>query len=116
MIPWLLVVKLLSESDKTISDEVSEMDKMFPSSGELNFRVESVDAVMERISAYYSDTALSNDMFDGLSMEFAQWRFNLRSSATEPVLRLNIESRSDTALLLDKKIELTRLISEDRLN
>lgn len=112
MIPWLLVVNLLSKSGNTISQEVNEMCEMYPCSGEINFRVENVGVVLERISSFYSGTALSTDMFDGLSMEFQDWRFNLRSSATEPVLRLNVESKANKKLLQEKQNELMKLISQ----
>lgn len=110
MIPWLLVVKLMCQSDMKISEIVASMQKRFPSSGELNFRVQDVRGTLERITAHYGETALEIDNFDGLSMQFENWRFNLRSSATEPFLRLNLETRGDVELLNRKTEELTQLI------
>lgn len=112
MIPWLLVVKLLSQTGQSISETVSEMQSMFPSSGEINFKVADVQLTLERIQSYYSETVVDQDMFDGLSMTFEDWRFNLRSSATEPVLRLNLETKGQPELLSQKKAELTHLITQ----
>ncbi|BDX07715.1 phosphomannomutase CpsG [Planctobacterium marinum] len=110
MIPWLLVVKLLSERDQKISEIVSVMQTQFPSSGELNFRVSNSGDTLQRVQRYYEKSAHQIDYFDGLSMQFERWRFNLRSSATEPLLRLNIETRGDSSLLESKTKELTSLI------
>ena len=110
MIPWLLVVKLLSESGRTLSQEVEEMQNNFPSSGEINFRVSDAKAAVSSVQSYYESQAESIDMFDGLSMAFNNWRFNLRSSATEPLLRLNVESASDKQLLQEKTEELVKLL------
>lgn len=110
MIPWLLVAELISAGGKPLSALVGERMARFPCSGEINFRVPDVQAVLERISAQYRGTALSVDQTDGLSLEFADWRFNLRGSNTEPLLRLNVESRADKALMEEKTREIGELI------
>lgn len=110
MIPWILVVKLLSDSNQTISEIVSAMQEQFPASGELNFQVNNTSETLERILQFYEKSAIEVDHFDGLSMQFELWRFNLRGSATEPLLRLNIETRGDMNLLKCKIKELTSLI------
>jgi len=110
MIPWMLVAELISASGQPLSDLVGERMARFPCSGEINFRVPDVQAVLERISSQYRGTAISVDQTDGLSLEFADWRFNLRGSNTEPLLRLNVESRADNALMEAKTRELGELI------
>lgn len=110
MIPWMLVAELISASGKPLSDLVGKRVARFPCSGEINFRVPDVQAVLERISSQYRGTALWVDQTDGLSLEFADWRFNLRGSNTEPLLRLNVESRADNALMEAKTRELGELI------
>lgn len=110
MIPWLLVAELISASGKPLSDLVGERMARFPCSGEINFRVPDVQAVLDQVSAKYRDVALSVDLTDGLSLEFANWRFNLRGSNTEPLLRLNVESRADKALMEAKTREIGDLI------
>lgn len=97
MIPWLLVAELLSTSGKSLSQLVSERMAAFPCSGEINFTVANASAVIAAVKAHYAALNPVEDTTDGLSLEFADWRLNVRSSNTEPLLRLNVESRGDTA-------------------
>lgn len=113
MIPWLLVIELLSNTGKSVSDLVIEMIKAYPSSGELNLKLKNPDAGIEKAFKQYKDDALYVDMTDGVSFEFEQWRFNLRKSNTEPLVRLNIETRNDQTLLQVKKNELLALFAVD---
>ena len=113
MIPWLLVLELMSRTGQPLSALVGERMKMFPASGEINRRVADARYVIDRIGQRYRDDALGIDHTDGLSMEFADWRFNLRSSNTEPVLRLNVESRGDGELMNEKAAELLDIIDAD---
>ncbi len=106
MIPWLLVAQLLSASTLPLSALVAERIRKFPASGEINRRVADAGVVMEDVWAHYIDGALASDRVDGISIEFEQWRFNLRASNTEPVIRLNVESRGDSALMAEKTREL----------
>jgi len=106
MIPWLLVAGLISASGKPLSALVGERMKKFPCSGEINSRVADPAALLKSMEARYSATALSVDHTDGLSMNFENWRFNVRMSNTEPVVRLNVESRGDDALMKSKTEEL----------
>lgn len=99
MIPWLLVAELISQSGKSLSTMVAERMAAYPCSGEINYRVDNVDATVARVFAHYSLQAPGIDYTDGLSMEFPDWRFNLRSSNTEPLLRLNVEARGDDLLV-----------------
>lgn len=113
MIPWLLVAELLSISGKPLSALVADAMVAFPCSGELNFTVPDAQVVMLAIEEHY---ATQNgvqgqiDKTDGLSMTFTDWRFNLRASNTEPLLRLNVESRGDKTLMKSKTTELEQLI------
>ncbi|NCC77111.1 MAG: phosphomannomutase [Clostridia bacterium] len=108
MIPWLLVCRLMSISGKPLSALVNERMAAYPVSGEINSIVADPDAVISRIEQRYADG--TKDSIDGLSVEYPDYRFNLRKSNTEPVLRLNVETRGDQALLEQKTAELLHLI------
>ncbi|MGO0308791.1 phosphomannomutase CpsG [Endozoicomonas acroporae] len=110
MIPWLLVAELMSHKNKTLSELVAERIALFPSSGEINSTLENPQEAIERILAIYEKDAVAVDHTDGISLDMGQWRFNLRLSNTEPVIRLNVESRGDIALMEDKTAELLGLI------
>src|ERR1700722_14518526 len=111
MIPWLLVLQVICESGKTLSQLVGERMRLFPASGEINTQLEGpAHEVIARAQKVYAGGAVNVDFTDGLSVEFAEWRFNLRGSNTEPLVRLNVESRASTALMQEKTEELLRLI------
>jgi phosphomannomutase len=114
MIPWLLVLAVMSERGKTLSELVGERQRLFPSSGEINRALSPqmgpIKAVLARVQEHYQARARTIDFTDGLSMEFERWRFNLRGSNTEPLVRLNVESRADAALMHDKTAEILRLL------
>jgi phosphomannomutase/phosphomannomutase/phosphoglucomutase len=109
-IPWLLVTQILCESGKQLSSLVAERIRLFPASGEINRRVADAAATIQRARAVYEPQSRSIDFTDGLSIEFDDWRFNLRSSNTEPLIRLNVESRGDEKLMQQKTGELLSLI------
>ena len=115
MVPWLLVIGLMCARGKTLAEMVDERMQAFPASGEINLRITDPAALLLRIEADYAEHAVLVDHVDGLSMEFADWRFNLRMSNTEPVVRLNVESRADTALMDAKTQELLDLMGGDAL-
>lgn len=106
MIPWLLVAGLISASGKPLSALVRERMQKFPCSGEINNRVADPAALLKSIEARYASSAVAVDHTDGLSMSFERWRFNVRMSNTEPVVRLNVESRGDEQLMQQKTDEL----------
>jgi phosphomannomutase len=110
MIPWLIVAQILSESGQTLSQLVGERIGLFPVSGELNFRVPDAKAAIAAFEARYAPQAVVLDRTDGVSFEFADWRFNLRSSNTEPLIRLNVEARGSVNLLRDKTDELRAVL------
>jgi phosphomannomutase len=120
MIPWLLIAERMctaaegagkgGATHRPLADLVDERMAAYPCSGEINFRVDSVPDTIARIEARYIDRGPVIDRTDGLSMEFDTWRFNLRGSNTEPVIRLNVESRGDAALMESRTEELGRLI------
>mgnify|MGYP001248495736 CR=1 FL=1 len=112
MIPWLLVAGLLSQEKRTLAELIAERAARYPVSGEINRKLHDADAALARIEARYTPHALAIDRTDGLGMEFAGWRFNVRKSNTEPLLRLNVESRGDRALMEQKTQELLDLIDE----
>ena len=111
MIPWLLVVELLSVTGKTLSQLVDERMSAYPCSGEINTRVGDAGALLHELEQRYRPSAEVIDHTDGLSMSFGHWRFNVRRSNTEPVVRLNVESRGDGALMRAKTDELLAIIS-----
>jgi len=113
MIPWLLVLESMCRRGQPLSALVKERVARYPVSGELNRAVKDPDAVLRRVAACYEGQALNRDCTDGLSLEFPRWRFNLRPSQTEPVLRLNVETRQDPQLLEEKTRELLALMEED---
>jgi len=111
MIPWLLVIDLMSKSGKTLSELVNERMAAFPASGEINTEIADPPELIATIEQKYSDQAVSIDHTDGLSMTFDDWRFNVRMSNTEPVVRLNVESRGDEALMNAKTQEILAMMS-----
>lgn len=110
MIPWLLAAQILSEAGKPLSKLVDERIGLFPVSGELNYRVPDAKATIAAFEATYGPTALVTDRTDGISYEFKEWRFNLRTSNTEPLIRLNVEARGSSALMRAKTDELFALL------
>ena len=108
-IPWLLVAALVSESGMGLSRLVAERIEKFPASGEINRKVKDIPSLLKRVEERYSKGA-TLDRTDGISIEYADWRFNLRGSNTEPILRLNVESRGDQALMRKKTQELLTMI------
>jgi phosphomannomutase len=99
MIPWLLVAGIVAESGLPLSALVAERMALYPVSGEINRRVTDAAAAIAAVRDRYEPDALRVDETDGVGLEFADWRFNLRMSNTEPVIRLNVESRGDAALM-----------------
>jgi phosphomannomutase len=113
MIPWLLVLAVISESGQPLSALVGERMRLFPASGEINRKLATdAKSILARVRAHYESSARGIDLTDGLSMEFERWRFNLRGSNTEPLVRLNVESRADEALMRAKTEEVLRLIDD----
>ncbi len=110
MLPWLLVAKLIVKSGKSLAELVNDCMKKYPCSGEINRKVKNSADIMSKIQDIYAGSAISIDTLDGISMEFEQWRFNLRASNTEPLLRLNVETRGDESLMRQKTQELLNLI------
>jgi len=110
MIPWLLVIELMGYSGKPLSALVEERMALYPASGEINRALEDPKSAVALIEDRYRPGALAVDRTDGLSLEFADWRFNLRASNTEPVLRLNVESKADEVLMRQKTAELLAVL------
>jgi phosphomannomutase len=111
MIPWLLVAELLCRKDKTLSSMLEDRIAKFPSPGEINRHVVDAKSAIENVFNLYSPDANVIDKTDGISLEFEQWRFNLRMSNTEPVVRLNVESRGDKKLVDEKLKEILALLN-----
>ncbi len=110
MIPWLLIAGLMSQKEQPLSAMLDERIALYPASGEINRRLDDPLAAIARAQKVYGPQAHSLDETDGISMELDGWRFNLRCSNTEPVLRLNVESRGDVDLMKEKTAELLALI------
>lgn len=111
MIPWLLVAELVSKSGKSLSDLVAERMQAYPCSGEINYKVDDVPAVLDRVMAHFGALSPQVDKTDGISLDFGEWRMNIRSSNTEPLLRLNVEARGNEGLVWEKVKEIEGLIN-----
>ncbi|NQZ81891.1 MAG: phosphomannomutase CpsG [Colwellia sp.] len=110
MIPWLLIIELISRSNQPLSTYVNQQMKSFPSSGEINRNVSDPDMLIDKVNKYYQHSALSINNIDGLSMSFEHWRFNLRKSNTESLLRLNVETKGCKELLANKVKEILSIV------
>jgi phosphomannomutase/phosphomannomutase/phosphoglucomutase len=106
MIPWLLVLEQLGADGRPFSELLAERMAAFPVSGEINRRIADADACIAAVEARYKPDALDVDYTDGIAISFSDWRFNLRKSNTEPLVRLNVEARGDAALMKEKTEEL----------
>ena len=114
MIPWLLLLEKISNAGQTLTDLVCERIERYPVSGEINTEVKNPKILLEKIKEHYLPFDPIIDDIDGYSFEFSDWRFNLRMSNTEPLVRLNVESRANKTLMQKKTEEILKLI--DRLN
>ncbi len=110
MLPWLWLLEWMSYKDRGLAELIRVSRETFPVSGELNRTVKDAQIVMDEVRARYEPEAIGVDTMDGISLEFENWRFNLRRSNTEPLLRLNLETRGDEGLLCTKTEELLELI------
>ncbi|HDG1688468.1 TPA: phosphomannomutase CpsG [Kluyvera cryocrescens] len=110
MIPWLLVTELLCLKGKTLGELVRDRMVAFPASGEINSRLEKPQDAISRVEQFYMSNALEIDHTDGLSISFPDWRFNLRSSNTESVVRLNVESRGDSSLMQQRTEQILTIL------
>jgi len=111
MIPWLLVANLILQKNQPLSEMVNDRIDAFPSSGEINFNVKEPSVAIQNIIKAYEKEAISIDYTDGASLELENWRFNVRSSNTEPVVRLNVESRGDKKLMNEMTQQLCNLLN-----
>ncbi len=111
MIPWLLVAQLIATRGKPLSELVKERMRAYPCSGEINSRIENPAVAIAKVKEHFSGREIDQDETDGVSMVFDDWRFNLRMSNTEPVVRLNVESRGDQALMNNKTAEILALLA-----
>ena len=116
MIPWLLITELMSNSGESLSSMIAEYKNNYPVSGEINRSVKDVSAVIRLIRKEYEKDSIHIDTTDGISLEFVDWRFNLRASNTEPLIRLNVESRGDRKLMQLKTEELLSKIENSLRN
>jgi phosphomannomutase len=110
MIPWLLVMELISSSGRPLSDLVRAMVEAYPSPGEINRTIADPAEAIRQVKQHYEAEALVIDEIDGISMEFTDWRFNLRMSNTEPVVRFNVETRGDRELLEQRQNEVLAIL------
>lgn len=112
MIPWLLVMELVSTTGKTLGQLVNDSIDSYPSPGEINSKLTDAKTSIARVRAAYEKNAIKVDETDGISIEYPNWRFNLRSSNTEPVVRLNLETRGDKQLMQEKTDEILALLRQ----
>jgi len=111
MIPWLLILEMISKEKMPLSQMIQKYRDRYPVSGEIDLKVNNAKKIIDFIKGYYLDDALGVDETDGVGMEFEKWRFNLRASNTEPLIRLNVESYNNESLMNEKTRELV-----DRIN
>ena len=111
MIPWVLILEMISKEKIPLSQMIQKYRERYPVSGEINLKVNNTKTIIDSIKEYYLDDASGVDETDGVGMEFEKWRFNLRASNTEPLIRLNVESNSNESLMNEKTRELV-----DRIN
>ncbi len=111
MIPWLLLTQIMSSKNKSLAELVNERIEKFPVSGEINVEVSNTATVIAEVKSHFGTAQHTLDEMDGIGMDFGTWRFNLRSSNTEPLLRLNVESRGDHMLMEQKRDELLEIIN-----
>ncbi|GGW82428.1 phosphomannomutase CpsG [Alteromonas halophila] len=112
MIPWLLIAELICKKKQSLASMVKARIAAFPSSGEINSKVDNADDALERVLAHYENKAIAVDTTDGIGLAFESWRFNLRKSNTEPVIRLNVESIENIPLMQEKTDALLKLIRQ----
>ena len=110
MIPWLLISEMMSLQARPLAEMVDERIRLFPCSGEINSTVSDIEASIAKVQAHYADLPHEIDHCDGIGMDFGDWRFNLRASNTEPLLRLNVETRGDQSLMEQKRDEILAMI------
>jgi len=111
MIPWLLISEMISTQQRSLAEMFDERIERYPVSGEINSKVRDCAAAIKLVEAHYAHLPHEIDRCDGVGMDFGEWRFNLRASNTEPLLRLNVESRADPALMEQRRDEILDLIS-----
>ena len=110
MIPWLMIMELLSSLGKPFSSLIKDRKKAFPSSGEINFTLMDPKSSIRKVVSSYEKQAIARDNIDGVSLNFAHWRFNLRCSNTEPLVRLNIESKDDASIISKARKEIEEIL------
>jgi phosphomannomutase len=110
MLPWLKLLGIMDSSGASLAELVVERAKAYPCSGEINFRLEDVSGGIKYIHDFFSPEIAEENHIDGLSADCGQWRFNLRSSNTEPLLRLNVESRANRELMAEKTARIGELL------
>ncbi|MDJ0880854.1 MAG: phosphomannomutase, partial [Gammaproteobacteria bacterium] len=113
MVPWILITEMMSEQNKSLSQLVDERITAYPCSGEINMTVSDAQTVLDAVLQYFEGQDYDFDDTDGIGVTFDNWRFNIRSSNTEPLLRLNLETRGDIALMEEKRDLLVNLITQN---
>nr|ELR5042177.1 phosphomannomutase CpsG [Providencia stuartii]ELR5084300.1 phosphomannomutase CpsG [Providencia stuartii] len=113
MIPWLIIIELISRMNTPLANLINDRINLFPVSGEINIKLDNPNTAIFQIEEYYKNSAVNIDKIDGLSMSFNEWRFNLRTSNTENILRLNVESKNKSILIKEKTQEILNIINKD---
>ncbi|HHR6131976.1 TPA: phosphomannomutase CpsG [Providencia alcalifaciens] len=113
MIPWLIIIELISRMNTPLANLINDRINLFPVSGEINIKLDNPNTAIFQIEEYYKNSAVSIDKIDGLSMSFNEWRFNLRTSNTENMLRLNVESKNKSTLMKEKTQEILNIINKN---
>ena len=111
MIPWLLVAELLCVKESSLSSLVKNRVSAYPSPGEINRKVSDADSVIAKVLSVYKSDAINIDYTDGISINMGTWRFNLRKSNTESLLRLNLETKGNEKLMIEKTKQVLALLT-----
>ena len=115
MLPWLMICELICTENRSLSDFIRDAENRYPISGEINLKVKDTETAIANVLDYYKSQTLNTSYVDGVSLEFENWRFNLRASNTEPLLRLNVEAKGDRSLVENKTSEIVTLIEKTDL-
>ena len=110
MLPWILITELLCSSGKKFSELLEKRMKSYPCSGEINYKIDDSQEAIRKIKDYFALQGAAIDYTDGISVEFSDWRFNLRGSNTEPLLRLNLEVRGKNVSIAERVVEIESII------
>lgn len=111
-IPWLLLTSIISNTGLSLSELINDRIAKFPCSGEINLKIDADNALFDKIVQFYQSDLIEEERIDGLSLTFKDWRFNVRASSTEALVRVNVESRGNKYLVATETEKLINLMKQ----